>query len=347
MYKIKLSIAHDNERCNRQIPGGKFVLNGYEFIINQPCEEADFWVVYSKGTHETETCRVAPENTLFITGEPDSVYHYSKGYVNQFAKVLSCQKCLKHKNLIKSQPAQPWHIGKVTKRIEGSRHEASVAATYTHSYDDLKVSAPEKTKLISVITSNRAFTKGHRERIEFVMKLKEHYGEQLDMFGFGFNSFENKWDVIAPYKYHIAIENSSTPYYWTEKLADTYLGNAFPIYYGCDNVDEYFSKDSFIAIDIHNVEDAIKKIDTAIAEDLAGKRIKEIEEAKQLVLDKYNLFYLIIDQIQDMNPNASKIDYKIKADMKFFDWKKFYIMGWKRIVNLLSSKFNKKQNGSI
>lgn len=341
MKRIKLSIAQDNEKCNRQLPNSGFVWKGYEFIINQPCEEADYWVVYSKGKHETETCRVAPENTLFITGEPDSVYHYSKGYVNQFAKVLSCQEHLKHKNMVMSQPAQPWHIGKLTKRIEGSRSEEAVAAEYSHTYDDLKASAPEKTKLISVITSNRAFTKGHRERIDFVMKLKEHYGDKLDMFGWGFNGFEDKWDVIAPYKYHIAIENASIPYYWTEKLADTYLGNAFPIYYGAKKVDEYFSKDAYIAIDIHDVDDAIRKIDNAIANNLAENRKVEIEKAKQLVLDKYNLFNLIVEQIQDMNPDAPKVQYTIKHDMAFFDLKKFYIMGWKRIMNTISSRIHK------
>lgn len=341
MERVKLSIAVDNEKCNRQLPGGGFVWKDYEFIINQPCEEADFWAVYSKGKHETETCRVAPENTLFITGEPDSVYHYSKGYVKQFAKVLSCQDHLKHKNLVKSQPAQPWHIGKLTKRIVGARGEVSMAAEYSHNYDDLKVSKPQKTKLISVITSNRAFTKGHRERIDFVMKLKEHYGDQLDMFGWGFNGFEDKWDVIAPYKYHIAIENNSIPYYWTEKLADSYLGNAFPIYYGATNVGEYFSKDAFLAIDIHDVEGAIKIIDKAIADNLAEKNAAAIEEAKQLVLDKYNLFNLIVEQIQGMNPNAPKKEYTIKHDMAFFDWKKFYIMGWKRIMNTIQSKIKK------
>ena len=91
MYKIKLSIAHDNEKCNRQLPECGFIWKDFEFIINQDSKEADYWVVYSKGKRETETCRVAPQNTLFITGEPDSIYHYSQGFVNQFGKVLSCQ----------------------------------------------------------------------------------------------------------------------------------------------------------------------------------------------------------------------------------------------------------------
>jgi hypothetical protein len=341
MKRIKLSIAIDNEKCNRQLPGSGFVWKDYEFVINKPCEEADFWVVYSKGKREAETCLVAPQNTLFITGEPDSIYHYSQGYANQFGKVLSCQKKLKHKNLVYCQPAQPWHIGKLTRKIVGSRDEEEAVAEYTHTYDDFKVSVPQKTKLISVITSNKAFTKGHRERIEFVMKLKEHYGEKLDMFGWGFNGFDNKWDVIAPYKYHIALENNSTPYYWTEKLADAYLGNAFPIYYGADNIGDFFSEDSYLAIDIHNVEDSIKKIDYAITNDLAVKNAAAVEESKQRVLDKYNLFNLIVEQIQDMNPDAEKKEVTIKPDMSFLDFKKLYVMGWKRAMNTINAKLNK------
>ena len=341
MYKIKLSIAHDNEKCNRQLPECGFIWKDFEFIINQDSKEADYWVVYSKGKRETETCRVAPQNTLFITGEPDSIYHYSQGFVNQFGKVLSCQKNLKHKNLVHIQPAQPWHIGKQTVRDRESGKEDQKAVEYTQTYDTLKESAPVKTKLMSIITSNKAFTKGHRERIDFVMKLKQHYGDQLDLFGWGFNDFANKWDVIAPYKYHIALENCSTPDYWTEKLADSYLGNAFPIYYGAENVDKYFSKDAIITIDIHDVEGAIKKIDQAIANDLAMKNAAAVEEAKQLVLDKYNLFNLIVEQIQDMDANAPKVEYTIKHDMSFFDFKKLYIMGWKRIMNKINAKFNK------
>ena len=341
MKRIKLSIALDNEKCNRQLPGGGLVWKDYEFLINQPCDEADYWVVYSKGNRQEETCKVAPQNTLFITGEPDSVYHYSKGFVNQFGKVVSCQKGLRHKNLVYSQPAQPWHIGKQTVRNQETGKENQEAVEYTQTYDTLKVSAPEKTKLMSIITSNKAFTKGHRERIEFVKKLKEHYGDQLDLFGWGFNPFDNKWDVIAPYKYHIVIENCCTPHYWTEKLADSYLGNAFPFYIGCENIDEYFDKDAFIQLDIHNVEAAIKIIDKALADDVATKRADVVEKAKQLVLDKYNLFNVIVENLQEMDASASKRNVTLKPDTAFFDWRKLYIMGWNRVFNKINAKIKK------
>lgn len=340
MYKVKLSIARDNEKCNRQLPGGGYIWKGYEFVINQPCEEADFWVVYSKGNRQVETCRVPSENTLFITGEPDSVYHYSIGFINQFGKVLSCQKGLDHKCLSYSQPAQPWHIGKQVVRNSTGK-EIQEAVEYTQTYDSLKVSAPQKTKLMSVITSNKAFTKGHRERIKFVKKLKEHYGDQLDLFGWGFNSFKDKWDAIAPYKYHIAIENCCTPHYWTEKLADSYLGNAFPFYIGCNNIGEYFDKDAFLMLDIHDIEGSIKIIDQAIAEDVATKHAAAIETAKQLVLDKYNLFNLIVENLQDMNPSSPKMELTLKPDSAFIDLPKLYVMGVKRVVNKINAKLKK------
>ena len=219
--------------------------------------------------------------------------------------------------------------------------ENQVSVEYSQTYDTLKISKPPKTKLMSIITSNKSFTKGHRERIDFVMKLKAHYGDQLDLFGFGFNDFADKWDAIAPYKYHIALENCSIPDYWTEKLADTYLGNAFPIYYGCKNIVDYFSKESFLTIDIHDVDGAIEIIDNAIREDFAERRAQAVEESKQLVLEKYNLFNLIVEQLQDMDINLKKCQVTLKEDTAFIDFQKIYVMIVKRLWNVFSSKFSK------
>ena len=62
------------------------------------------------------------------------------------------------------------------------------------------------------------------------------------IFGKGINGFEDKWDTLRDYKYHIVIENSSFDDYWTEKLADNYLAECFPFYHGCKNINKYFDK---------------------------------------------------------------------------------------------------------
>lgn len=332
MYKVKITASGQEKDMIRQIPKGG-ILGDYQFYVNEPVEEADFWVVcYQKLNGEEETCKVAPENTLFFTWEPDSTYHYSKKFLAQFGKVVSCLKKTNHRNVVMDQPGLAWYMGKIIRPDK--------SAYFTRHYEDIAEAIPEKTKLLSVICSNKCYTKGHRERIDFVMKLKEHYGDQLDIFGFGFNGFDDKWDTIAPYKYHICIENCSQPYYWSEKLADTFLGSAFPFYYGCTNVDKFFSQDAYRTIDVHDAEGAIKIIDAAIAEDLATKNADAIQKAKELVMTDENFFGLIVKHIQDMNPNAEKKNVTFVGDLKFFDLQKFVIIA-KRYVNKFMFKFSK------
>lgn len=330
MYHVKLSIADDNAGCNRQMPGRSLEWRGYHFHINEDIPEADFWVVYSKGRRKTETCLCSPENTLFITGEPETVYHYAPGFVRQFARVLSVQPKIKHPNMKMMQPAQPWHIGKITRR-EGD----SLEVTFNQDYDSLKASSPEKTKLMSIITSNKCFTRGHRDRIAFANALKEHYGDRLDLYGSGFNSFDDKFDVLAPYKYHICIENSSYPHYWTEKLADCFLAETYPFYYGAPNAGEYFDPQAFTQIDIHDIDKSIRIIDDALAADLYGQRKAQLHEAKMKVLDEYNLFALLADEFDRMNPDAPKKSLTLKHDTAFIDLAKVKIM----ILDRLKNKF--------
>jgi hypothetical protein len=332
MYHVKLSIANDNAGCNRQLPDRGFVWGNYQFHINEDVPEADFWVVYSKGQRKTESCKCSPKNTLFVTGEPETVYHYSHQFVKQFARVISVQAKIRHSNMRMVQPAQPWHIGKITEN-----DEQGIKVEYSQDYDSLKNAIPQKSKQISIITSNKCFTQGHKDRIDFALKLKEHYKDSLDLFGYGFNDFTDKWNVIAPYKYHICIENSSYSHYWTEKLADCYLGWAFPFYYGCPNLSEYFSQDAFLPINIHDVDAAIAIIDKAIEQDLLSQRQHAILQARLQVLDKYNLFALLTEEFDKMNPNARKQNLMIKSDTSFVDLKKVQIM----VLNRLKHKFLK------
>lgn len=326
-YKVKVTVApSDKERLQRQLPGKLGIWKNFQFFINEPIEEADFWVVcFQKLSGKTETCRVAPENTMFITWEPDSVYHFSRGFLNQFGKVVSCQEHLKHRNLVKDQPGLAWQMG-MWRHPDGR-------AVITQDYDTFSKSNPKKNKLISVIASNKAFTKGHRERLEFVKKIKEHFGNQLDLYGWGFNDFANKWDAIADYKYHIVLENCSIPYYWSEKLADAFLGNSFPFYYGCTNIEKYFSQDAYRMIDLHDSDMAIKIIDQAIDENLAEKSLAAVEYAKQQVLNDYNFFELVVRNLETMDVSAQKISYTIKDDLSFVDFKKFILYGGRILSN--------------
>ena len=68
----------------------------------------------------------------------------------------------------------------------------------------------------------------------------DHFKDKIDFFGFGIKDLKNKKDAIDPYLFSIAIENSKHDNYWTEKIADVFLGNTMPIYYGCNNIYDFF-----------------------------------------------------------------------------------------------------------
>ncbi|MCQ2114133.1 MAG: glycosyltransferase family 10 [Bacteroidaceae bacterium] len=295
MFKIKLTPYRPELGAiyHRQTKGHTLQSSDgrYQFYLDDEIDEADFWVVQGKGVRHTQSCHVAPQNTIFLATEPRSVLTYPQKYLQQFGHICTCQEETKQKKYKKSlvhySPAiLPWFIG--------CKEDNDGVVTYSMDYDMLKKQpSPQKPKLISVISSNKAFTQGHIDRIRFVRKLKDYFGDKVDIFGRGENPFDDKWDVIAPYKYHIVIENSSQRYYWTEKLGDCYLAEAFPFYYGCTNLTDYFPNTAFEYIDIKNPDRAIEIIQKQIEADRYKNAQQILKQCKEKMLDEYNIFDFI------------------------------------------------------
>ena len=126
----------------------------------------------------------------------------------------------------------------------------------------------------------------------------DHFKNRIDYFGFGINPIKNKKDAIDSYIYSIALENSSYDNYWTEKIADVFLGFSLPIYYGCKNIDKFFEKESFLNIDINNLDESIFKIENAL-DDPNNVDMNSIIISRNKVLENYNLFKLVSDTINE------------------------------------------------
>jgi len=338
MYKVKITTGSgvENQQMLRQMPGRKNIsrCGKYQFFINEDVVDPDFWVVRNKYQKKTETHNIAPQNTILMVSEPRSIVNFPKKYRDQFGMLCTCQEGVKHKNVIYCQAVLPWWVG-IARKKDGDM--------ITLDYDDLKKNrVPEKTKLISVITSDKAFTQGHQDRISFVEKLKEHYGEKLDVFGRGFNDFDDKWNVLAPYKYHIAIENSSLKYYWTEKLSDSYLASTYPIYYGCKNIADYFPSDAYKTIDIHNFQGAIETIDHVIAQNEFEKNQDVLKKSKDLVLDDYNILNFISSCLDTLDPTLPKQSVTLKPAITLFDWHNAYLYVIERNLFALKKLFRRR-----
>ena len=101
----------------------------------------------------------------------------------------------------------------------------------------------DKTKMISMIASNKNMCDGHRKRLEWV----ERFRDQVDFFGRGFSTeIAKKEEGLCDYMFSIAIENASYETYFTEKLLDCFATGTIPVYYGAPNIGDVFNKDGII-----------------------------------------------------------------------------------------------------
>jgi hypothetical protein len=301
MIKVKLVFPYDWPLLRQtQNLTGKW--GDYNFYLEDTEDEYDALVVFNFSTKAKDKTICFKNKTIFIATEPYEVQQYYKKYINQFAHVISSQQQISHSNKIIYHTGAPWFVNK--------------------DYNELiKTSSVEKKKKISIITSDKLITKGHKQRFDFAMKIKEYFQDEIDLFGRGICDFEDKWDVLAPYKYNICIENGSHSDYFTEKINDCFLAFTFPIYSGCTNLDKYYNNNSFRQININNFDSSLRSIEKILNdEDHYDQNLKYIQEARIKCLNEYNIFPLLVN-ILDKIDVSRELKEEVIIKKEFFDLK--------------------------
>ena len=105
-----------------------------------------------------------------------------------------------------------------------------------------------KSKLVSMIASNKGYTEGHKRRLKVVEKYVEKYGQD-DLFGWGLGKelpLKEKSTGLKDYMFSFACENANYPTYFTEKLTDCFACGTIPVYYGTAGVAQYFNPEGII-----------------------------------------------------------------------------------------------------
>lgn len=278
----------------RQTPGSRGIWGDICFHLDSDNSSYtgpfDHWVVFESVISKTSA--LCSGETIFVPWEPEVIKQYSPEFVRQFDRVLSSRTDISHSRIIPSHPMLPWWIG--TTGGHGKK-------TVTRNYDSLaSATSTVKLPLVSCICSNKVTTEGHRKRLEFVKSLQKEMGDQLVVFGPGFKDLDDKWDGVSPYQYHLALENSSAPDYWTEKVADAFLANSFLFYWGCPNLSDYFPSNAFMMVDRNDPVSCAQEIKRVIGLFESNRPISAVEEAKRLVLDSYNLFPELVRQLESL-----------------------------------------------
>jgi hypothetical protein len=271
------------ERYSNQTHGSKGIWNNLEGVEN--VQDADIIVCYGP----------LSENGIH-TGLRD---------IKELDYILKN----KHKTIIiRKEPdfIEPWNISdteflQVTdyKNIQHSECEWWVDLPF-----DKLIELPyfQKSSKISMISTTK-----WQHRNKLVLDLDNILGNKLDLFGRGWNSDMNlslnfkgelpnlaKDPGIYDYEYSVAIENSSQFNYFTEKIVDCMLLWSIPIYWGCPNIQAYFPENSYRLIDLNNPEEIVEILNKPIED----KDINALKEARNLILNKYNVWALVENVIK-------------------------------------------------
>lgn len=101
-----------------------------------------------------------------------------------------------------------------------------------------------KSKLVSMISSNKQMCDGHKNRLNWVNKLTG----VVDLYGRGFNPIDCKEVGLDDYMFSVTIENASYETYFTEKLLDCFATGTIPIYWGSPDISKIFNIDGIICL---------------------------------------------------------------------------------------------------
>lgn len=280
-----------------QTPEGNGVWEDVTFTEEQVAD-CDYLIVLQRPPYDINVkCREG--NAWLITQEPPVDYFrfFTKSF-RYFDRVYSYYN-VPHPNIKSLQPVLPWHLLK-------SYQELS-AITQNH--------LAEKKNEVAWITSSKSGFPGQTARMAFREYLQSQQFK-INLYGRGFTPIHDKFDGLFPCKYAMAIENYSTENYWTEKLADSLLSWCLPFYWGAPNLEDYFSPDCFIRIDINKPAEALAIMEAAIKNNEWEKRLDAICEARGKILNEYQFFPYVTKMIREENASGTKekISYHIPVN---------------------------------
>jgi len=290
----------------------------WDLEVNNPeIRAADAWFVLENVPDFDRVCNVPQSNLVLLsaeTAQPVSYIEESESvqlFLNQFSRVYTFHQFLSPK-AFHSVPFLPWMINANHGTSIWQKHERDVAFF-------AKMPIPPKSKTISVICSNQALTSHHRMRIRFVDELKRHFGKSLDWFGNGYEPVEQKWEALSDYRYTIVLENQSRHNVITEKLGDAFLANTFPFYWGAPNADEVFDPRGFTVLNIEDLKQSIKLIESAIENDLYSISQPWLNRNREIVIHEFNFLNRILQIAEELSPTRrDEISLHPQSEMEIF-----------------------------
>lgn len=248
----------------------------------------------------------ANSKNIFMLAEPPDIYKYKSKDLASF-DIVSGPKFPEYMNLpnyVFSQVALPWSIGisypeikksvnlrLLNKIIGNSEVLRRKNIQINFNVQELLELTLDKEKSLSIVTSNKIETPMQKRRLDFIKFLTSRNKIPIDVYGRGFRSINDKFEILKNSSHHLALENSSYDGYWTEKLADAILSLNRTYYAGATDVNRYFPSDVVLRLDLSDFESAANTIE----DDFINQPYNRISlENARIKLVKENSFESIV-----------------------------------------------------
>jgi hypothetical protein len=274
--------------------------NGEIVFTTKPEDRADWLLVqdFHHNDFDEFYTSIPRERRIQALNESSASITYDLDYLEQFGIIISPYEIKGYAGDVRiGNACLGWFAGM------GFGKDNFAAPVFDKLSDVRDYKAADKKKSVSIITSRRVLYKGHKKRLDFFKALAAHPDLNIDFFGRDTKPIADKLEALAPYKYHIAIENSQEPYYWTEKLTDAWVGWCLPIYCGDPTIlNQVPDPDGIIVINIGDTDASIEKIRRVLAEDPYSSRLAAIKINRDWAIaasDPYERVSEIIESIDE------------------------------------------------
>lgn len=134
----------------------------------------------------------------------------------------------------------------------------------------------DKTKMVSIISSGKNQTSGHRLRHSCIQYL----GKSMDVMGRGYREIDSKKEGLCEYQFSIIIENIRMDDYFSEKIIDPLSTSTIPIYWGTKNIGNYFDERGILIFD--TVSELGYLLNSVISEEYYKSKLEYIKNNLEL-----------------------------------------------------------------
>ena len=257
-----------------------------QFLHSLEPQPADWHVVY--GLTGDLVIPNEQGRTVFVTPEPPAVVKYDRAVLQRYGIVLTggFRYLARLPNVRVRTGLLPWRLGVA--------YEAGQAEPTISRSDIMAAELPTEDR-VTVVTSLKSQTPHQRARLRLLDFLARRIPE-LEVYGRDRAMIADKATALRKGRYHLALENCTERFFWTEKLADPLLLRNFTFYAGSPDVSSDFDMRSILQIDMNNHRASYKAIRRVLDEDGFSGSTDALDANRDLVLNRMNL-HVVLESI--------------------------------------------------